>query len=172
MPDPMCGQILCKSKVWSAVRTEFWRIRADKNAQILGFWDQASDVNFPGPGRRRTLDYNHDPQPRHNAVVKIPKIQTYPAPSLRLWVGCERAFWSNWPGMFHFLLLIPNELSVVLQNTTVIWAFQDYQWLRNFFLLTISRSRLFTSPHDAHEVLTSSIAPSRPRKGKRNRRNV
>ena len=31
------------------VWTEFWRIRADKNAQILGFWDQASDMNFPGP---------------------------------------------------------------------------------------------------------------------------
>jgi len=35
------------------VWTEFWRIHADKNAQILGFWDQASDVNFPGPPSHR-----------------------------------------------------------------------------------------------------------------------
>ena len=49
MPDPMCGQNLCKSGAWSAVRTEFGRIRADKNGQISGFWDQAFDMNFPGP---------------------------------------------------------------------------------------------------------------------------
>ena len=49
MPDPMCRQNLCKCKAKSTVWTELWRFHADKNGQILRFWDQAFDLNFPGP---------------------------------------------------------------------------------------------------------------------------